>query len=133
MLYSTRSYSVKDLASIGLLLDANTTWELSNQNLTGAHLSVATSAVVNLRQANLTDGSISGDISHVDLTDAIVTGAGFSSSLTERQLYATASYKAKRLGAIGAYQVDMSGWNFEGQEMAFAFLGEVAARKLSER
>ncbi len=126
-LYSTLSYQTKDLSEISLWLDGNSGWDLSSQNLTGAFLAVVTPTGVNLQQADLTNGSISGaDISRVDMTDAIVKGAGFSSSLTEQQLYSTASYKAKDLVAIKLYPVGMSGWNFEGQNMAFAFLGDVA-------
>ncbi len=106
-LYSTASYQGGDLSGIGLHGNDLSGWDLAGKNLTDADLS-----------ANLTD---------VDLSGAVVTGAQFnfttSTGFTAAQLYSTASYQSGDLSGIGLYSNDLSGWDFAGKNLTGANFG----------
>ncbi len=73
---------MKDLTGVLLRNNDLTGWNFAGQNLTN----------VNFEDATLTD---------VHLTDAIVAGADFEdTTLSEEQLYSTASYKMKDLHGV---------------------------------
>ena len=58
-------------------------------------------------------------LSNVNFAMAIIRNAGFShttsSGFTKEQLYSTASYQSKGLGAIRLQSNDLSGWDLSGQ------------------
>jgi uncharacterized protein YjbI with pentapeptide repeats len=102
-LYSTASYQANNLQGIGLGQNDLSGWDFSEQNLTGASLSYST-------------------LTGADLSVAAVTGADFrdttSRGFTAAQLYSTASYQANNLQGIGLGQNDLSGWDFQQQNLA---------------
>jgi uncharacterized protein YjbI with pentapeptide repeats len=82
----------------------------SSSNLTNASLRNATLIDTVFNSANLTGA---------DFTGATMTAAKFGGTIgfTADQLYSTASYQAKRLGAIHLVNLDVLGWNFAGQDL----------------
>ncbi len=102
-LQSTASYQTKDLKTIGLAENNLSGWNLSGQDLTKASFNSST----------LTD---------VDLNGAIVRGANFlrAVGLSFRQIESTASYQAKNLQEIGLSGIDLSAWDFSGQDLTKA-------------
>jgi uncharacterized protein YjbI with pentapeptide repeats len=112
-LYSTASYQEKNLRGIGLSSSDLSGWDFSGQDLTNAYFG---SDVLN--EARLTNANLAG---------AIVTGASFGgtteSGFTKQQLYSTASYQQHNLRAIKLPQNNLSGWDFHGQNLAYADLG----------
>lgn len=123
-LYSTLSYKMKDLGSIGLSGVELDGWDLSRQSLVNADLR-STLTDTDLRQSNLTSVLFGGaTLTNTNLTDAVVRGAEFSNvtrgGFTKEQLYSTASYKMKDLGSINLSGNDLSGWDFAQQNLVNA-------------
>lgn len=87
--------------------------DLSNASFVGTNLTYADVAEVPLHNANFTDAILMG----TNLTDT--TGQGF----TEEQLYDTASYQAHDLRGIWLRGIDLSRWDFGGQDLTEALLG----------
>ncbi len=112
-LASTTDYQVKDLHGIGLSGNDMKGWNLSGQNLSGARLGGYFDPLLYGFDANLTNA---------DLSDASVTGADFTGSggLIQAQLASTASYQAKDLHGIRLGSINMTGWDFSGQNLAGA-------------
>lgn len=61
-------------------------------------------------------------LTNADLTVAVVTSTDFQSStgFTVAQLYSSQSYRAKDLYGIGLSRNDLTGWDFQGQQLASA-------------
>lgn len=59
------------------------------------------------------------DLQDATLTDAVVRDAGFEdvTNLRPGQIYSTASYKQKDLGAIKLVELDLSAWDFTEQSL----------------
>lgn len=116
-----------------LLTGANMT-SVTGENLQaqGADLSQAI-----LRQANLEDSNLSGakfvgaNLTQARFDSSILLGADFTGAnitdtrfnrtttkgFTAQQLYQTASYANRQLGAISLSQNDLTNWDFTGQSM----------------
>ena len=107
--------------------------DLSGADLTGTDFSSSDLANANLRRTNAAGAKFhnlqNADLSEADLTgatlgfntgailtDAIVKGTALF-ALTSEQLYSTASYKQKDLGAVRIAQ-NASGWDFRDQYLA---------------
>ena len=106
-LKSTKSYQEKDLSGINLGRNYLGDWNFSGQNLTSASFSSA-----NLKNA--------------DFTNATINGANFNgvNNFTEAQLKSTKSYQEKNLSGINlGYSLDLSGWDFNGQNLTSAYFG----------
>jgi hypothetical protein len=95
---------------------------LANADLSDADLTNATFIAPSVEgslplPAILTDATLKG---------ARVTGARFSaatsSGFTKEQFYSTASYQTKDLHGIWLSNNDLSGWNFDGQNLTNALL-----------
>ena len=120
-LYSTQSYSNKDLHGIKLWSNNLTGWDLSNQNLTAASLgsnSILTGA--NFSGANLTNASFdyTSSLTGAVFTNATITGAGFwRAHPTATQIYSTTNYQAHNLQGILFGDNNLSGWNFVDQNL----------------
>ena len=123
-LYSTASYKNKDLSGIRFLNLTIDGWNFSNQNLTSADFSSSPISNSDFTNANLTSAVFNSSISNSDFTNAIIKDAKLD-HLSLEQLYSTASYKNKDLGAIRIsmlnnrtdYDIscaDFSGQNLEG-------------------
>jgi uncharacterized protein YjbI with pentapeptide repeats len=148
-LYSTASYTNKDLGGMYLEYDTLSAWDLHSQNLVGASFEGATLIGTNLAganltnarfnsQANLTNANLTGanltgvgfgdaTLTGTDFTDAVVKGAKFgnatSSGFTKKQLYSTASYKMKELGSVYLGSGNLFAWDLHGQNMEGAYMG----------
>ncbi len=98
---------------------------LTNANFGGATvtnsgLRFATLNGANFREANLTLTAFGrSTLFGADFTDAVIIEGQFGSAegFTANQLYSTASYKLKQLTATSFVGLDLSGWNFAGQDM----------------
>lgn len=124
-LYSTASYKTKDLQGIGLGENDLSSWNFGGQNLAGARFDGSTLTDANLSQANLMGADFFiATLTNANLTDAVVNWTSFwdttSRGFTKEQLYSTASYKTKDLAGIFLWSNDLSGWNFGGQNLAWA-------------
>jgi uncharacterized protein YjbI with pentapeptide repeats len=69
---------------------------------------------------DLTDADLSGSLTGVNLSGAMVTGASLKINLTEEQLYSTASYQMRNLQGIDLSRNNLSGWDFSGQDVSGA-------------
>lgn len=114
--------------------------DFSHRNLTqasfvGADLSNALFNDATLIEADLTNADLtSGTLTDADMRDAFVAGASFLGAtdrgFTASQLYSTQSYKLKELPGISfgrtlvpgqpPTNTDLSGWNFDGQNLTQA-------------
>ncbi|MFO0901154.1 MAG: pentapeptide repeat-containing protein [Pirellulales bacterium] len=112
-LASTTDYQAKDLRGINLSGNDMKGWNLSGQNLSGARLGGHVDPILYGFDANLTNADLSG---------AYVTGADFTGSrgLIQAQLASTASYQANDLHGIRLGSINMTGWDFNGQNLAGA-------------
>jgi uncharacterized protein YjbI with pentapeptide repeats len=147
-LYSTANYQAKDLSDNILFADnLMNGWNFSEQNLTRAQFQSASlkNAIfslanltdgyfasanltgANFSQANLTRAYLRGAaLTNVVLTGANVQGADFGQAgagFTAAQLYSTASYQSGDLSGLGLYSNNLTGWNFAGKTLTFAYLG----------
>ncbi len=106
-LYSTASYTAKDLSGIILAFNDLSEWNFYHQNLTNASFSNST---------------LTGAI----FTGALIRGANFSGTtgFTQPQLKSTASYQAKDLAGIGLSGVNLNNWDFRGQNLTNAYFGD---------
>jgi len=147
-LYSTASYQAHDLTAIDLrgngnfaganLAGQNLTRanfgehfgatvnlsgaDLSEANLSNAYFLIATLTNANFSQANLTNASLDhATLSGANFTGAEVRGASFS-SITNAQLYSTASYQAHDLTGIRLAGSNLAGINLSGQNLTDANL-----------
>ena len=118
-LYSTGSYQDRDLAGIDLRGRDMTGWALDGQDLTNADLGSAVLDAADLRGAKLTDVRFSNaTFTNADFTGADVRGVSFLyTNLTPAQLYSTASYQARDLSGIELGTIDLSNWDFAGQNL----------------
>lgn len=106
-LYTTASFTSRNLRGTVLRNNDLTGWNFAGQNLTDANFEDSV-----LFDANFTDATIAG----ADFED---TGAiGF----TKDMLYSTASYRAKLLMGINLEDNQMDGWDFSNQNLADADL-----------
>lgn len=141
-LCSTASYKSYDLSGISLTNCDLRGCILNGQNLTNtffwsvnmssttlhdANLADAFLDYVNLSNSTLTNANLGNswigntDLTGTDMTGCNITGAWFSSiNITSRQLYSTANYKAHDLSGIGFSYIDMTGFNFAGQNLSSA-------------
>jgi uncharacterized protein YjbI with pentapeptide repeats len=104
-LESTRSYQRHDLTGIRLEGLDLTGWDFSSQNLRD----------VDLLYANLTDVILKG--AKINRTQFVV-----STGLTSSQIYSTASYRNRDLSGVTLYTLDLTGWNFDHQNLSHAYL-----------
>ena len=99
-------------------------------NLTNANLNSANLAKVkfwkaelngtNLTNANLSDSFIiDSNLISANFENATINGTYFSGvqNFTKEQLYSTASYKANDLSYLNIEDINISDWNFEGQNL----------------
>lgn len=100
---------------------------LTDANLSHAELYQADLTGANLTRSNLTSADLAGgSVTNCTFTDAIISNARLgaigptTTGFTKEQLYSTASYKNKDLGSIGLSGLDMSVWDFIGQNMVGA-------------
>ena len=129
-LYSTASYKQKNLRGIGLggAGQGNdlTGWDFSEQDLTGANLSSSTLTNANLSGTNLTNAWLGhSTLRNANFAGAMVAGAGFGfyeniAGFTKEQLYSTASYQQKDLRGILLRNINLTGWDFSGQDLTGA-------------
>ncbi|OHB54589.1 MAG: hypothetical protein A2Y12_09710 [Planctomycetes bacterium GWF2_42_9] len=115
-LYSTKSYKNRDLSGVKLECYDLTGWNFANQNLTNAYFDQST-------------------LIGTDFSDAVINGARFenyaSGGLTSTQLYSTKSYKDNDLSGIILF-TNLNGWNFAGQNLRNAYLGEITGAIFSD-
>jgi uncharacterized protein YjbI with pentapeptide repeats len=105
-LYSTANYKQRDLRGISLGPTV-VGWNFSYQNLTGAHIGIASFA--NFSHADLTDATV--DMAdEADFTAAIISGADLV-NISAEALYSTASYQHKDLRRITLSGLLVSGLN----------------------
>ena len=99
-LYSTASYKNKDLEGVKLGGNDLSGWNFEGQNLNSASFGKAT-------------------LTNADFTNATIKNASFNSTVgfIKEQLYSTASYRNKDLERVSLNNNDLSGWNFEGQNL----------------
>jgi uncharacterized protein YjbI with pentapeptide repeats len=121
-LYSTASYQNRNLRGVSLTGSMLPNADFQSQDLTNAFFDRATLTAATFANADLTNAwFVDAQIKDVDFSDAIVTGAKFNStaddSLTLGQLYSTASYKQRRLGAIGLSELDLTGADFSQHDL----------------
>ena len=106
--------------------------DLSGANLTNADLRSSTLTGAILTGANLTGVTLQGSqLTNVDLTGALVRGTSFDNTtgFTKDQLYSTQSYQNKDLTGIGLGNNDLTGWDFSGQNLAYADLAQTGFTK----
>jgi len=100
-LSSTASYKARDLHGICLHNNDLTGWDFVGQNLTGA--------------------ALWSKLAGTDFTDALVSGADFTSAtgsgFTAAQLHSTASYKTRDLHGIRLRNNDLTGWKLTHQNL----------------
>lgn len=110
-------------------------YDLATAQLNGADLSFAAMYDSNLSSANFDEANLTGADLHeailagATLNNAMVQRADFSSMytrLSKEQLYSTASYKEKDLSGIVLRQLNMSNWDFSGQNLANANLSNAS-------
>ena len=92
----------------------------SKTNYTRANFGSTRLDSASFRSAILTNASFSGaTLKDTDFTDATITGVSFDGvkSFTEAQLKSTKSYKEKNLSGITLSYNDLSGWDFNGQNL----------------
>ncbi len=101
-LYSTASYQRNNLQGISLREYDLTGWDFSGQNVSNADFDLST----------LTNTNFSG---------AVVDGASFpgatNAGFTKEHLYSTTSYQQKNLRGIRLSGNDLTGWDFNGQNL----------------
>lgn len=154
--YSTISYKNKDLQGISIRDNDLSGWNFEEQNLANAEfVSFGCDAILvgtnfqgaNLTQSyfagvNLTSADLSGaNLAYADFTWAILIGANFADAevmwtnfeavtlrgFTSEQLYSTKSYKDKDLSGIQLVGNDLSGWNFEEQNLTGAIFSNLSS------
>lgn len=132
-LYSTASYEEKDLTGIDFFGHDLSGWDFHGQNLTGASL-IDFPRISDLTQADLSEANLTAayiafvPLTNADFSRAIVKQTNFSSfpqnngvaGLTKAQLYATASYETRDPLGIGLSGNDLTGWNLNRQNLAYA-------------
>jgi uncharacterized protein YjbI with pentapeptide repeats len=106
-IYSTASYKTGDLRGVKFESLDVSNWDYANQNLEGASFNFSDITNTNFSGANVRDASF-----HAHNFD----------SLTQSQLYSTASYQEKDLAGIGFMVANLSGWDLSGQNLTFAFM-----------
>lgn len=111
--YRTESYMDDDVSGINLSKNNLSGWQLSGKKFIGANFSLT-----DLSGANLSDSLLTG----ADFTGAVVRGAKFRAvgtwtSISELQLYSTASYRDRDLTGIVLTNQDLTAWNFAGQRL----------------
>jgi uncharacterized protein YjbI with pentapeptide repeats len=124
-LASTASYKAKDLRRIDLGFNNLSGWDFSGQNLTDSFFRNASLSGANLRGADFTNASLwRAWLPGADVGGAVVTGADFSEisagGFTQAQLASTASYLAKNLERVRLSKNDLTGWDFNGQNLTHA-------------
>jgi uncharacterized protein YjbI with pentapeptide repeats len=110
--------------------------DLSDSDFTGADLTEAnvdaTLAGVRFDRANLTNAIFYNSyLPDVSFAGAIIRGARFhqASSLSESQLYSTASYQARDLRGTQLSRL-LEGWSFRDQDLTGAVFDEATARNV---
>jgi uncharacterized protein YjbI with pentapeptide repeats len=103
-LYQTASYETKDLQGIGLWENDLSGWDFGEQNLANANFEES-----RLSGASFANANVKG-----------ATFANFSQSISQEQLYSTASYQEKDLQGIRFVDNSLTGWNFSGQNLSGA-------------
>lgn len=124
--YAAESFANEDLTGM----------DFSGRDLTGANFSGATLEGTNFTGANLTGASLgrAKRLSGAIFDDAVIKNAQFTSmtfsDIAASQLYSTASYKDKDLGAIrfsalpypiSSEILSLAGWDFSGQRMSGSY------------
>ncbi|MFO0897978.1 MAG: pentapeptide repeat-containing protein [Pirellulales bacterium] len=98
--------------------------DLSQANFHASWLESARFTGANLAGARLEAASLAA----ADLSGVVVKGASLaditSRGFTQDQLKSTASYQAKDLQGVRLWGNDMTGWDFSGQNLSGALLGE---------
>jgi len=109
-LANTKSYISKNLTGVVLDGDNLSTFDFSNQNLTGA---------------SFMESMLNHAGSVAILTNATIINADFShSDLSEGQLDATKSFISKKLTGVNLSIVNVSGWHFNNRDLTKAsFMG----------
>ncbi len=129
-IHATADFAHHDLQGITFDGDALQSAGFRGQNLTGSAFVGTRLGHADFRSANLTGVNFqNATLSHATLAHAIIAGADFqgTTGFTKAELYSTASYARKTLGAINLYDLTMNGWNFSGQNMTRAAMGGVSA------
>lgn len=104
-LYSTASYQQKQLKSLQFYAHRLDGWNFVGQDL---------------RNTSFSNCSLVG----ADFTDAIIQNVWFgNTSLSQSQLYSTASYRNHDLQGVSFFQTNFVGWDFRGQNLSHAVLG----------
>src|SRR5687767_7245342 len=90
-------------------------WNLTFADLSGRDLTAAGFSMANLAGANFGNATLA----NADFTRAIVTDAYFAGvrDLRKEQIYSTENYQAKNLRGIGLGKNDLTGWDFDGQNL----------------
>jgi uncharacterized protein YjbI with pentapeptide repeats len=114
-----------NLTGTTLAGDDLTSADLGGANLTNAYLGGGTVLTnTSLRGTNLTGANFEyvAYFDGADFTDAVIKGADFyyTVGFTKEQLYTTASYKNKDLGAINLGYAWIRNWDLHGQNLAGA-------------
>ncbi|MBA4107866.1 MAG: hypothetical protein C0485_19205 [Pirellula sp.] len=117
-LTSTASYAAHDLRGVSLGLNNLTGANFSGFDLAEARFAGANLSNVNFSNANLTDAVISGTLTGMNLSSAVVRGAGLW-GISKAQLYSTSSYQTGDLTGLYFYSDD-PGWNFAGKNLSDA-------------
>lgn len=101
--------------------------DLSNRNLTKAHLIDASLANANLNGVNLTKAHLfSANLSNSIFANAIIRETKlYVTEITQLQLSATASYQARDLKGVGLSGNLLVGWSFQDQDLTNAVFGNV--------
>ena len=142
LFYSTASYQSEDLRGVRFSDNDLSGWDLVGQDLTdaafdqveilavfgGGHGSLL--PATNLSNANLTGATLSNAnlnrarLSGTNLTASLIDSADLANTtsrgFTKEQLYSTASYETGQLQDIVLARNDLSGWNFDRQELQAA-------------
>ena len=128
-LYATRSYKEGNLAGVSLS-GKLAGWKLAGQDLVGAKLGNQQAdgnsdlRKIDLRGADLTGATLRGRVGGARLNGATIKNAdlGGAVGLQAKQIYVTASYQQKDLGAVSFYGGNLAGWKLAGQNLAGAML-----------
>lgn len=120
-LYSTASYKIRDLRRIEMDSMDLSGWDFSSQDLTQSELDYSVLRGSDFRNANLYEAWwAEADLTDARFGGAIIHGAGFNRVIgfTSNQLYSTASYQDRNLGAIRLNGNNLNGWDFSNQNLA---------------
>jgi uncharacterized protein YjbI with pentapeptide repeats len=126
-LHSTASYRSHDLTGIRMTDNDLTGWNFRGQKLQNAYFDSSSLNNADFSNANLEYASLNRcQVADANFTNAVVRYAHFcdttSRGFTQVQLKSTASYQQRDLAGIELSGNDMTGWDFNSQNMPYSNL-----------